>query len=637
MSPATQLADMSTCTSRADVATAPDASGGGALPMLKTKSGKKAKITRQGSLMSEEAGSGSDSRPRSKGRLLEDDHSHSPSPGRAFNRQSTVQSLARYSPSRKRSILAIKKKETLMFQVLSSPGKLRLRELDPRRVVSQQSHSARVVVDWRQNRWEGTNRLIETMLPSPRVVQYTQLLTGAARASHVPDDNCDPSDEDDETSSDSDDDAVVNSDDEASSKYTGSAVGSTATGSRHGSTRDRDSCSEMTKEAGNASRKHHQMQSKVTGWLSQYSGCSKGHGERLFRKIYKPKCGDIHVKVNSGVKELLITQPPCFCSLQAVSFRNFLIGNRGVQALWPLLRYARVLKSLNLVGNDIHDTGVQHILQVLEADAQAAGKDDISCLLLVDLSRNPITGALVPDLMHFNDARKDVLMLGLADTNMPQQKRQRILRQGLAKFAGVEAHLMLEAWRLARDPLHFFDRQLFLQAERIVESTHGNCIFDMQEVSRQPGAKRTVGWHDADHPWVEDDDEWGANAYCSFDGGKDGFGGLDDSPRFDPRSPDAFVGRDGFGGLDDADELSISAQARDTPFSDASMITPVPPTPPPPTNPFVSQMMDMSRQKSWAMRRRRAATDSPKSQSSSPRVGIPAREITRKTVFDRRD
>merc|ERR1719181_970314 len=111
--------------------------------------------------------------------------------------------------------------------------------------------------------------------------------------------------------------------------------------------------------------------------------------------------------MNSGVQAILLrVNPPCFCSLQAVSFRNFLIGNRGVQALWPLLRYARALKSLNLAGNDIHDQGMQHIIRVLEADVQGQGKDDVGGLLVVDLSRNPITGSISQALWRFNEARK---------------------------------------------------------------------------------------------------------------------------------------------------------------------------------------------------------------------------------------
>jgi len=455
---------------------------------------------------------------------------------------------------------------TLTFKARSTPGKLRLRELDPRRIIFLESASTRIVLDWKKNRWEGTGRLIERMLPTTRMVQYTMKLTGAATSSIVPEDAGEPSSEDDEVQSEaSDDDAVVNSDDEKGSDLTGSLAGSsTATGSHlTPSALGGDSVSGVSREVGRANRRRQKAKSRITGWLSQYSGCTKGHGERLMRKIYKPKCEDLDVKMNSGVKELLMSSlvqnnTACFCSLQAVNFRNFLLGNRGVQALWPLLRYARALKSLNLAGNDIHDEGARHIISVLEADAQNLGKDDVGGLLMVDLSKNPITGSLAEDLMRFNDKRKDVLLLGLADTVMPMVKRQKILRQCLTKFAGVEPHVMLEAWRLAADPRDFVDRELFIQCEKIVEATHGSAIYDMMEQQR---GRRNQGFDEDD--WEEDD--------------------LREETNADER---ALMGQDGFGGLDE-DEFSTIAErgtpgARDTPVSrPCSSLTMAPPTPPP--------------------------------------------------------
>lgn len=321
------------------------------------------------------------------------------------------------------------------------------------------------------------------------------------------------------------------------------------------------------------------------------------------RKIYKPKCEDLDVKMNSGVKELLMTAPPCFCSLQSVNFRNFLLGNRGVQALWPLLRYARALKSLNLAGNDIHDDGARHILAVLEADYHV----DVGGLEVIDLSKNPITGSLAAELMAFNTKRKDVILLGLADTNLPMVKRQKILRQCLTKFAGVEAHVMLEAWRLAADPRDFVDRELFIQCERIVQGTHGEAIYDMMAQEKN----RNQGWHD--------DDDW-----------EDDFLEVNDSDDLRHLMTSA---QDGFAGLDD-DEQSSVAQAseggRDTALSFASGSTrlgntphPASPTPPPTAAkkaPYLRPNMKDSKddekgrhisnhRQSWALRRRNACSN----------------------------
>lgn len=487
---------------------------------------------------------------------------------------------------------------TLTFQARRTPGKMRLRELDPRRIVFQESSSTRVVLDWRKNRWEGTYRLIDRLLPTSRKVQYTMKLTGVARTSIVPEAEGEPSSDDDNDSEESeeDDDAIVNSDDDAgSSTNRSSTLNSTATGSHLGTSNiGGDSTSGVTREMARASRRREKAKQKMTGWLSQYSGCTKGHGERLMRKIYKPKCEDMDVKMNSGVKQQLLISlqgAPCFCSLQAVNFRNYLIGNRGAQALWPLLRYARGVKSLNLAGNDIHDEGARFLVSALEADALNLGKDDVGQLLLVDFSKNPITGALADDLMKFNDKRKDVLMLGLADTMMPMLKRQKILRQCLKKFAGVEPHVMLEAWRLAADPRDFVDRELFIQCERIVEGIHGAAVHDMAEVgfdnNRRGGQLGSLS---------DDDDDWDNRE-------------LGEGIGRDSRLSSHLIGQDGFGGLDEDGEegLSTLAQApsdgRDTRLSFA-------PTPPPPRPPSSASSAcgctdgKPAGRRSWAARRR---------------------------------
>jgi hypothetical protein len=443
-----------------------------------------------------------------------------------------------------------KKGPSLMFQAITTPGKMHMREIDPRRVAFQEKRG--FVKDWRRNRWEGAGRLIDCVRPedqsdeaetcspcdlaheaSRKKVQYTMKLTGFPRASIVPENNSELSSDDEEMMSDSEEgDAVVNSDSEDQSAYSGkgsssltsSANNSTTTGGHIGG--ESLSISGMSKEMANMSRRRNKIKERITGWLSQYSGCSRGHGERLLKKIYKPVCDEAKVHVNSGVRLLLMTTPPCFCSLQTVNLRNYLLGNRGVQALWPLLKYARALKSLNLTGNDIHDTGAMHVVSVLEADAQNQGKDDLGGLLVVDLSQNPITGGMFEGIWHFNETRKDILMLGLADTMMPSVKRQRILRQCLQKFASAEHGKSFEAWRLCRDPLDFSDRELFVQIERVVEATHGSAIHDLEDaIERSRNGHK--GWMDDDN-WEENDELQSLPSLGDLP--KDGFLGLDDVP-----------------------------------------------------------------------------------------------------------
>jgi len=243
---------------------------------------------------------------------------------------------------------------------------------------------------------------------------------------------------------------------------------------------------------GNISKKQMKLKMKTTEWLGQYSGCTQGHGLRLFNKIYTPKCRDSGVNINSGVRGLLMHPTPCFCSLQAVNFKNFLIGNRGVQGLWPLLRYARALKSLNLAGNGIRDWGVRHIISVFQNDYTdiSSKNSDVCTLLVLDLSHNPITSACAQELFNFYSSRKDVLMLGLKGTSLPNVRRQYLLHKAITKFSDAEPYFMLEAWRLSRNADDFADRELFLHCEQIVELTHGTAIHDLTELQLKSGRSR---------------------------------------------------------------------------------------------------------------------------------------------------
>merc|ERR1712224_843490 len=95
------------------------------------------------------------------------------------------------------------------------PGKLRVREVDPKRIVYKDSASTRVVIDPRAKNFQGASRIVESLQSTIRKMQFTMKLTGLARASKVPEDNGEPSDDEDYESSE--DDNIVNSDDETSS------------------------------------------------------------------------------------------------------------------------------------------------------------------------------------------------------------------------------------------------------------------------------------------------------------------------------------------------------------------------------------------------------------------------------------
>lgn len=392
----------------------------------------------------------------------------------------------------------------LVEQAMMFPGKLRVREVDPKRIVYKDSASTRVVIDPRAKSYQGASRIVESLQSTIRKMQFTMKLTGLARASIVPEDNGEPSD-DEEFEDESEDDNIVNSDDDVSSQAA-SMLGSRA-GSRAGSSYAHSAVnSSVSRSLGNLSAKHHKRKAHISGWLSQYSGCTKGHGERLLNKIYLRRCQELKVNLNSGMRDMLLMAPPCFCSLQSVNLSNFLIGDRGVQGLWPLLRYARALRSLNLAGNGIRDTGTRHIIKVFESEFYQEKNNDLVGLLILDLSHNPITGAVAEELYRFYESRKDVVFLGMANTNVPNVKRQRLVRACLAKLAGSDHTVMLEAWRLAKGYHQFFDLELFLQCERIVEATHGTAIYDMFDQDIDGRGGRHVSWNNEEDTWSNGND-----------------------------------------------------------------------------------------------------------------------------------
>merc|ERR1711933_200960 len=99
------------------------------------------------------------------------------------------------------------------------------------------------------------------------------------------------------------------------------------------------------------------------------------------------------------------------------------------------------------------------------------------------------------------------ILLGMAKTELPSVRRQRLLRACLAKLAGAESTVMLEAWQLAKGSNRFFDLELFLQCERIVEATHGTGIhdlFDHDDIDA-PGDRRQVSWTNYQN-WDHDDE-----------------------------------------------------------------------------------------------------------------------------------
>jgi len=198
----------------------------------------------------------------------------------------------------------------------------------------------------------------------------------------------------------------------------------------------------------------------------------KGHSLHLRNHVYAGHCSESGLKSNSGIMGFLARcgcpPSPCFCSLSEVSFRDFYVGDRGIVAVLPLLRYARGLKLLSLAGNAIHRKGLEHIL--------------VSCknylrqgvLTALDLSHNPLTTSL-DDLYALLDVVPSLVMLGTGGkVNLPMDKQSLLRRRCLAKFADKglqgpsrEFTEMKQALNLTLDDGRFADRSLVLQLIKI--------------------------------------------------------------------------------------------------------------------------------------------------------------------------
>eukprot|EP00747_Dinoflagellata_sp_TGD_P167940 gnl/TRDRNA2_/TRDRNA2_193285_c0_seq1.p1 gnl/TRDRNA2_/TRDRNA2_193285_c0~~gnl/TRDRNA2_/TRDRNA2_193285_c0_seq1.p1 ORF type:complete len:634 (-),score=55.52 gnl/TRDRNA2_/TRDRNA2_193285_c0_seq1:156-1970(-) len=191
--------------------------------------------------------------------------------------------------------------------------------------------------------------------------------------------------------------------------------------------------------------------------------CSKNHAAFLRDRVYTPKCWDLRVHANSGVRDLLTYCDPCFCCLTVVSFRNFLLGDRGVLGLLPLFRFSRCLQSVNLSGNLLKGEGVSGVLSAFQEAGHHLN------LLICDLSNNPISSPLADELLQFITQRVHVVLLGLAGTSLPQLHRQRLLRQSLSNFSAADPQIMIEAWKLTQDSTMFADRDLWVSCVPFVQ------------------------------------------------------------------------------------------------------------------------------------------------------------------------
>merc|ERR1712242_327874 len=155
------------------------------------------------------------------------------------------------------------------------------------------------------------------------------------------------------------------------------------------------------------------------------------------------------MNVNSGVRNMLTNctrgEGTCFCNLEVVSFRNFFLGDRGLDGLIPLFKFARSLKYLSLAGNGMRETSLKHFSTVMLEPTF------LFYLIALDLSHNPITSSSVDLLLPVLPQRPGLLLIGLTGTALAGTYRQQALRQILINFAHAEKADMLNACEFAGD------------------------------------------------------------------------------------------------------------------------------------------------------------------------------------------
>jgi len=196
-----------------------------------------------------------------------------------------------------------------------------------------------------------------------------------------------------------------------------------------------------------------------------YKCSSRQHAIFLKDHVYIQACSELHVHPNSRVRELLTrcSDWMCFCDLEVVSFRNCMLGDRGLLAMLPLLTFARALRCLNLVGNGMREGSLRQLVSALLEPTTCSG------LLVLDLSQNSIPHKGAEWLLRFLPRRRRLLLLGLADTGWPEERRKRLMMKSLGNFCKAPPADMLEAWRLSKDDERLADRDLWLRCDRFIQ------------------------------------------------------------------------------------------------------------------------------------------------------------------------
>mmetsp|Transcript_16117 Transcript_16117/g.56171 ORF Transcript_16117/g.56171 Transcript_16117/m.56171 type:complete len:489 (-) Transcript_16117:65-1531(-) len=193
----------------------------------------------------------------------------------------------------------------------------------------------------------------------------------------------------------------------------------------------------------------------------------KNHTNFLRLQVYSARCEELEVKENSAVVKLLdrcLNKQVCYCSLSDLSFSNFMMGDRGLIALLPLLTFGRKLKCLNLTNNNLRSDSVRQLCAIL-GDALV-----LTTLMLLDLSNNPLGCCCTDELMNLLTVRPSLLMLGTQNTQLRPGCREKLMKKSLANFGAADWVPMDQAVRYSERKGNFTDLDLRIRCDPLLEA-----------------------------------------------------------------------------------------------------------------------------------------------------------------------
>lgn len=184
-------------------------------------------------------------------------------------------------------------------------------------------------------------------------------------------------------------------------------------------------------------------QNKSEEWVFCKECETPDHMLTLRDGVYVAACEQERVKANSGILSWFSGSDRCICMQEGGSFKNLLLGNRGILSVLPLLQCMKALKHLSLTGNGLRDAGIRAVVSTL------SGEESLPQLCVLDLSHNPLSLASADQIEPVLDSRERLLLLGLTGTSLTGGQKQRLMSKALTNFENSAPDEALEAWRLA--------------------------------------------------------------------------------------------------------------------------------------------------------------------------------------------